>query len=234
MRHGVALIAALGVAAACADAGGVDPDAIDDRELAAVQATLAEALATDTLYPTLAVLVFPFVDRASHFVDASGDTTRLVGIELDIDVETGEGPLVAQFTVVLAWRDYDAATETVDTAYFVAGAGRAPVNDQLADSFSPDIPGSGTALVMHQAADSSVTAWQTGEGSLVTTASAYAGGRTQSGGGLTLTVARGTISGQFDVTTAYQVPDSTPPTVASAKDFSGGARALKVVIRGTL
>ena len=222
---------AVSLLAACSDAGGVDPDAIDGQELAAVQGALGGALANDTLYPTLALLVFPFVDRASHQVAPSGDMTRLVGIELDIDVETESGPLVAAFTVVLGWTGYDATTRTVDTVFFVAGAGRAPVNDGLGASFSPDITGSGTALVIHQAADSSLTAWQTGTGSLVTTTSSYGGGRTQAGGGLTVTVSRGTISGHFNVTTAYQVPDSAT-TVAASRMFSTGARALKVVIRG--
>ncbi|HEX9704134.1 MAG TPA: hypothetical protein VGA20_02670 [Gemmatimonadales bacterium] len=231
MRH-IQCVLALSLLAGCSDAGGVDPDAIDGLELAAVQGALGGALANDTLYPTLAVLVFPFVDRASFVVAPSGDTTRLVGIELDIDVETESGPLVADFTVVLAWTGYDPATRTVDTVYFVAGAGRAPVDDALGASFSPDVTGSGTALVIHQAADSSITAWQTGTGRLATTSSIYRGGRTQAGGGLTVDVARGTISGHFDVTTAYQVPDSAT-TLATGKTFTTGARALRVVIRGS-
>lgn len=233
MMRRTSCVALTALLAACSESTGVDPDAIDAPELAAVQSALGGALASDTLYPTLAILVFPFVDRASHLVEQSGDTTRLVGIELDIDVATDSGPLVAQFTVVLGWTDYNAATRTVDSVYFVAGAGRAPIDDALSASFSPDVAGSGTALIMHQAADSSITAWQTGTGSLATTGSSYGRGRTQSGGGLSVTVSRGTISGQFDVATAYRVPDSVT-TVATSKDFSTGARALKVVIRGTL
>ena len=179
--------------AACSDGGGVDPDAIDEAEFAAVRTTLDDALATDSLYPTLALLVFPFVDRASHVVDASADTTRLVGIELDIDVEIDSTPLVARFTAVLGWTDFQPGTGTVDSVFFVAGAGLAPVSDSLKAGFSPDSAGTGTALVMHQTPDT-VIAWQTGTGRLVTTASSYGGGRTQSGGGLTLTVHRGTIS----------------------------------------
>ncbi|HWP37506.1 MAG TPA: hypothetical protein VNL18_08150 [Gemmatimonadales bacterium] len=224
------LVAAV-LAAACSDSGGVDPDAIESQELAAVQRALNAALAEDSLYPTLALLVFPFVDRASHLPDPSGDTTRLTGIELDIDVQTDSGPLVANFTVMLGWTDYQATTRTVDTVFFVAGAGRAPVDDALRGSFSPDSAGTGTALVMHQAPDSTVTVWQTGTGRLVTTSSTYGRGRTQTGGGLTVTVSRGTILGTFQVGAAYQLPDSAT-SVATAKDFSGGARALKVVIRG--
>jgi hypothetical protein len=231
MRRYAAALAAV-LLPACSEPAGVDPDAIDGLELAAVQMALGGALANDTLYPTLAVLVFPFVDRASHLVGPSGDTTRLVGIELDIDVESQSGPLVAEFTTVLAWTGYDTTTRTVDTVLFVAGAGRAPVDDALGESFSPDMPGSGTALVIHQAPDSTITAWQTGSGRLVTTTSSYRSGRTQSGGGLTLTVARGTISGRFDVTAAHEVP-SAATTVATGKTFASGARALRVVIRGT-
>lgn len=233
MKRLTTILAAAAVLAACSDSSGVDPDVIDGPELAAVQAALDGALASDTLYPTLALLVFPFVDRASHLRDPSGDTTRLVGIELDIDVETDSGPLFAQFSVVLGWTDYNATTLTVDTVFFVAGAGRAPVDDSLTESFSPDSAGTGTALVIHQAGDSSITAWQTGTGRLVTTASTYGRGRTQSGSGLTLTVSRGTITGSFQVETAYQVPDSAT-TVQAGKSFSTGVQALKVVIRGTL
>jgi hypothetical protein len=116
----------------------------------------------------------------------------------------------------------------VDSVFFAMGAGRAPVNDALGASFSPDIAGSGTALILHQAPDSMVTVWRTGAGQLVTTASSYGGATTQSGGGLTLAVSRGTLSGHLTVTSA-----TGATTVATAKDFSGGTRALKVAIRGT-
>ena len=67
MRKLLLTLTALGaVVAACSDAGGVDPDAISGRELAAVRRALDSALAGDTLlssdttlYPTLAALVFP-------------------------------------------------------------------------------------------------------------------------------------------------------------------------------
>jgi hypothetical protein len=237
VRRPVALLAALaGVAIGCSDAGGgvtLDPDVIEQAQLDAVRRSLFDALPDDTLFPTLAVLVFPFIDRASHFVGGSSDTTRLVGIELDIDVHDAMGaPLNAQFTVLLGWRGYRPATRTVDSVFFAMGAGRAPVNDGLGASFSPDIAGSGTALILHQAPDSMVTVWRTGAGELVTTASSYSGATTQSGGGLTLTVSRGTLSGHLTVTSAAQVPGGAT-TVATAKDFPGGTRALKVVIRGT-
>lgn len=235
MRRPLALLAALGVAMGCSDAGGgvtLDSDVIDQAQLDAVRRSLFDAQPDDEFFPTLAVLVFPFIDRASHFVSGSSDTTRLVGIELDIDVHDARGvPLNAQFTALLGWRGYRPATRTVDSVFFALGAGRAPVNDMLGATFSPDIAGSGTALILHQGADSSVTAWRTAGGALVTTASSYGAATTQ-GSDLTLAVSRGTLSGHLTVTSAAQTPGGAT-TVATAKDFSGGTRALKVAIRGT-
>ena len=237
MRRPLALLAALvGVAIGCSDSGGggveLDPDVIDQAQLDAVRRSLFDAQPDDEFFPTLALLVFPFIDRASHFVGGSSDTTRLVGIELDIQVQSTTGvPLNAQFTALLGWRGYGPATRTVDSVFFALGAGRAPVNDALGASFSPDIAGSGTALILHQAADSTVTAWRTGAGELVTTASSYGGATTQ-GSDLTLAVSRGTLAGHLNVTSAAQVPGGMT-TVATSKDFSSGTRALRVVIRGT-
>lgn len=227
-------VIALGLGAgavACSDAGGVDPDAIDGRELAAVRRALDSALAGDTLYPTLAGLVFPFIDRASR-IPSGSDTTRLVGIELDIDVTSDSIPVVANFTALLGWRGYDSTTRTVDTVFFLFGAGRAPVNDSLRATWSPDTAGTGSGFVIHEAADSSLTLWLTRGGHLHTTSSSYGSGRTQSGGGASLTTFRGTISGDMAIT-AKLVPDSST-TVTSGKDFGSGARALKVQIRGKL
>lgn len=232
MRCVVALSAALAVAAACSDSGGVDPDAIDDEELSAVQYALGTALANEAFYSNLALLVFPFVDRASRVPNPSGDTTRLVGIEMDLDITT-DSAVVAQLTTVLAWRGYDRATKTVDSVFLVVGAGLTPVDDSLTESFSPDTAGTGTAIVTHEARDSMITVWQTGRGRLITTASAYARGRVLTASGLTFTVFRGTLSGSYDVAVAHQVPDSATD-VGATQDFSGGARAVKVVIRGTL
>jgi hypothetical protein len=138
----------------------------------------------------------------------------------------------AQFTALLGWRGYRPATRTVDTVFFVLGAERAPIDVTLGESFSPDEPGSGTALVMHQAADSTVTTWQTGSGTLVTTASAYGAAQTQSGGGLTISVSRGTLAGHFTIDEAHEVPGAAS-TIATARDFSGGTRAVLVALRGT-
>jgi len=217
--------------AACSDAGGVDPDAIDSGEITAVRHALDSALVGDTLYPTLAVLVFPYIDRASR-IPTGSDTTRVVGIELDIRATTGGDSVTADFTAVLAWRGYRATSRTVDSVFFILGAGRAPVNDSLRTRFSPDTAGTGTGFVIHQAADSSVTVWLARAGHLRTTVSSYGSGRTQSGGGVQLTTFRGTLNGEFAIT-AKLVPDSTT-TVTAATDFGSGARALKVRLRGDL
>lgn len=232
MRRLLLTLTTLGtVVAACSDAGGVDPDAINGPEIAAVRRALDSALAGDSLYPTLAFLVFPYIDRASYIATGS-DTTRLVGIELDIRATRGGDSVVADFTAVLAWRGYNATTHAVDSVFFILGAGRAPVDDSLRTRFSPDTAGTGTGFVIHQAADSSVTAWLARGGHLRSTASSYGSGRTQSGGGIQLTTFRGTLNGNFTIS-AKLVTDTTM-TVSSAKDFGSGARALKVRIRGDL
>jgi hypothetical protein len=239
MRKLLLTLTALGaVVAACSDAGGVDPDAINGPELAAVRRALDSALIGDTLlssdptlYPTLAALVFPYIDRASHVATGS-DTTRVVGVEMDIRVPSDTGDsLIADFTILLGWNGYDAATRTIDSVFFIVGSGRAPVNDSLRSHFGIDTAGTGTGLVIHQAVDSSLTVWLARAGHLVTTASSYGSGRTLGGAGLSWTTYRGTVNGNFAVT-AKLVPDSTT-TATSLKDFGSGARALKVRIRGS-
>jgi len=239
MRKLILILTALGAAvAACSDAGGVDPDAINGRELAAVRRALDSALAGDTLlgsdttlYPTLAALVFPYIDRASR-IAAGGDTTRVIGIEMDIRVPSDSGDsLIADFTMLLGWTGFDTLTRTVDSLYFIVGSGRAPVNDSLRSHFGIDTAGTGTGLVIHQAADSSITVWLARAGHLVTTASSYGAGRKQSLPRLTWTTYRGMVNGNFSIT-AKLVPDSTS-TVTALKDFGSGARALRVRIRGS-
>lgn len=241
MRKLILTLTALGaVVVACSDAGGVDSDAINGPELAAVRRALDSALVGDTLlssdttlYPTLAALVFPYIDRASRIATGGGaDTTRVVGIEMDIRVPSDSGDsLIADFTMLLGWTGFDALTKTVDSVYFIVGSGRAPVNDSLRSHFGIDTAGTGTGLVIHQAADSSLTIWLARGGHLVTTASSYGAGRTLGGAGLSWTTFRGSVNGNFAIT-AKLVPDSTS-TVTSLKDFGSGARALKVRIRGS-
>jgi hypothetical protein len=161
------------------------------------------------------------------------DTTRLLGIEMDIRVPSDTGDsLIADFTMLLGWTGFDTLTKTIDSVFFIVGSGRAPVNDSLRAHFAIDTAGAGTGLVIHQAADSSLTIWLARGGHLVTTASSYGAGRTLGGAGLSWTTYRGTVNGNFSIT-AKQAPDSTISTVSSAKDFGSGARALKVRIRGS-
>lgn len=239
MRKLILCLTVLGaVVTACSDAGGVDPDAIDGPELAAVRRALDSALIGDTLlssdptlYPTLAALVFPYIDRASRIAGGS-DTTRVIGIEMDIRVPSDTGDsLIADFTMLLGWNGFDTLTRTIDSVFFIVGSGRAPINDSLRAHFAIDTAGTGTGLVIHQATDSSLTIWQARGGHLTTTASSYGAGRTLGGSGLTWTTYRGTVNGEFAIT-AKLVPDSST-TVTSLKNFANGARALKVRIRGT-
>jgi len=242
MRRLIIPLVLAGVLGACSDADGVDPDAIDGRELAAVRVALDSAFRHDTtldsaftgdtgLYVLMAALVFPFIDRASYIVNGA-DTTRLVGIELDIDATQGGVQVTSNFTVVLAWNGYDSTTHTVDSVFFLLGAGRAPVNDSLWTRFTVDTAGTGTGFVIHQATDSSVTKWLSRGGRLRTTISSYGSGRSLGGVGTSFTIFRGSVSGDFTIN-AKLIPDSST-TVISAKDFGSGARALKVRIRGDL
>lgn len=244
MRRLLIPLAFAGAVCACSDAGGVDPDAINGNELAAVRVALDSAFRHDAtldstftgdsgLYVLMAALVFPFIDRASYVVNGT-DTTRVVGIELDIQATQGGVPLTANFTVLLGWTGFDSTTSTVDSVFFLLGAGRAPVNDSLWTRFTIDTAGTGTGFVIHQATNSTVTKWLSRGGRLRTTASSYGAGRSLGGGvgGTTFTVFRGTVSGDFTIN-AKLVSDSST-TVTSLKDFGSGARALKVKIRGDL
>ena len=238
MRKPLFCLAFAGVLAACSDAGGVDPDAIPGPELIAVRMALDSAFLHDTtldaaftgdsgLYALMSVLVFPFMDRATR-IPAGSDTTRVVGIEFDIDATQGGSHVTSNLTAILAWKGYHPTTNTMDTVFFLLGSGRAPVTDSLWSRFTLDTASTGTGFVIHQATDSIVTKWLSRGGHLHTTSSTYGSKR----GTSTFNVARGTLNGDLTIT-AKLVPDSTT-TVTSALDFGSGARAVKVQIRGTL
>jgi len=108
------------------------------------------------------------------------------------------------------------------------------VADSIRTRFSPDTAGTATAFVIHQAADSSYQVWLARTGHLQTDSTRYGGGQSQSGGGVTLTVYRGTGYGAFHLG-AKSAPDSnaTAPTSAAAS-YVSGARSLKIKIRGKL
>jgi hypothetical protein len=235
------LLIVLCLAAGCSDAGGaggVDADAIPGAELAAVRVALDSAFLPDTnldpaftgdsgLYALMSALVFPFMDRASR-IGQGPDTTRVVGIEFDIDATQGGSQVTSNLTAILAWKGYDTTTSTVDTVFFLLGSGRAPVSDSLWSRFTLDTAGTGTGFVIHQAADSTVSKWLSRGGHLRSTSSRYG----SSQGTSTFSVSRGSLSGEFTIN-AKLVPDSTT-TVTSALDFGSGARAIKVRIRGDL
>jgi hypothetical protein len=234
----LALAGAVG-AAACSDAGGVDPDAIPEAELAAVRLALDSAFLHDTtldpaftgdsgLYALMSDLVFFFVDRASR-IPQGADTMRVVGIEWDIDATQGGTAVVSNFTTVLAWKGFDATAGVMDSVYFVLGAGRAPIdNDSLWTRFTLDTAGTGTGFVIHQAANLTTTKWLSRSGHLRTTSSTYGAAQ----GGMGFSVARGTLFGEYSIS-AKSVPDSST-TVTSNLVFDTGARAIRVTIRGTL
>ncbi len=234
MRKTFVLVALTALAIACSDAGSVDSDAIASPEKAAVQRSLDSALANDTLYPTLALLVFPYIDRAAHVVVGS-DTMRVVNIELDIDATQDTSHVVAKFSAVLAWRGFNSTLHTVDTVVFVAGAGITPpaVSDTIRSRFSPDTAGTATAFVIHEAADSSYQVWLARTGHLQTDSTRYGTGQSQTFGLVTLTVYRGTGYGGFHLS-GKPVPDSTLTPISTAASYVSGARSLKIKIRGTL
>ena len=230
-------IMSAGLIVACSDAGGVNPDAIPAGQITAVRMALDSAFLHDTtldpaftsdtgLYAVMSLLVFPYIDRASR-IPSGADTTRVVGIEFDIDATQGGTHITSNLTAVLAWKGYQATSRTMDSVFFVLGSGRAPVTDSLWARFTLDTAGTGTGFVIHQAADSTVTKWLSRGGHLHTTASTY--GSTQGVG--SFTVSRGMLNGEFTIS-AKSVPDSST-SVSSALDFGSGARAMKVKIRGS-
>src|SRR5256885_2929358 len=192
MRRLLVPLALAGALGACSDGGSVDADAIRGPELAAVRTALDSAFLHDTtldraftgdsgFYALLAALVFPFIDRASRIAEGV-DTTRIVGIEFDIDATQGGTQVVSNLTVELAWKGYDSTLGTVDTVFFLLGSGRAPITDSLWTRLTLDTAGTGTGFVVHQAADLRVTKWLSRTGHFRTTQSHYRSGQTLGGG----------------------------------------------------
>jgi len=237
-KVGVGLALAALAAACSSSSTSVSPDGINGPELAAVRSALSTALASaspvnDSFYSELSIFVFPFVDRASRIIEANGDTTRLVGIQLDISATESGTPVVAQFSAVLGWRGYRAARQTVDSVFFLLGAGvTPPLGDSLSVSFSPDSAGSGTGWVIAQAADSGVTSWLTRTGAFHVSGAAYGAAQTTSSGGLTLAASHGSMNGDYHLT-AELVPDSAT-AVSAGRAFAGGIDAVKIRITGSL
>src|SRR6266566_4708087 len=169
MKNLLLPLALAGIIGACSDAGGVDPDAIPEAQKRAVWVALDSAFRHDTtldpaftgdsgLYVLMSTLVIPFVDRASR-IGVGTDTTRVVGIEFDIDATQNGTHVVSNLTAVLAWKGYNATSRTVDSVFFLLGSSRAPVTDSLWSRFTLDTAGTGTGFVIHQATDSTVSKW---------------------------------------------------------------------------
>lgn len=234
-KVGVGLVLAASLAAACSSSGttGVSSDAIDGPELAAVRSVLGQALASDSFFSELSTFVFPFIDRATKVAEAAGDTTRLVGILLDINATKGDTPVVAQFTGLLDWRHYRPGTQTVDTITFLLGAGiTPPLSDSLKTTFSPDSAGTGVGFVVAQATDSVIQTWLTRTGAFHVSAVTFGAAQKTGIGGLTLSVSHGTMNGDFHLS-AKLVPDSST-SVSGSRSFAGGIQAVKIGITGTL
>ncbi|MGH7537820.1 MAG: hypothetical protein ACREMF_04235 [Gemmatimonadales bacterium] len=230
MKHLVVACAALGVLA-CVDSGTAPTaDLVSAGEKTAVQQALSLSLGYDSLFLVFSEAVLPFIDQATPRANPSGDTTKLAGFQLEVVA----GSLTAGISGILAWRGYRPLTRTVDSVFFVIGAGVVlPLTDSLSDLFAVTLLGSGTAWVIAEAPDSSVQTWRARTGALnVSSASYGAGTSADLGGGFTLTRARGTMAGDYHLT-AKLVPDSST-TVTTDQDFSaGGIQGLQLRLTGS-
>lgn len=213
------------------DTSGPTPDPVAGIEKAAVLAALDCGLAGDSLYGPLTQYVLPFVDRASYVISGS-DTTRVIGVQVYVDAVIDSIPVRTQLSAVLAWTGFDSAAATVDTTVFIVGAGATvPLVDSLRVSWSPASPGSGSATSIHMTSSTACTTWLSRSGALNVTAASFAGGSTQGGGGVILTLARGSMTGDYAYT-AKQVPDSAT-TITTALALAG-VHAMRIDLGGTI
>lgn len=231
--YALAAAAALHVGAACAgDSSGVTPDPVAGIEKAAVLEALDCGLSGDPLYGSLTRFVLPFVDRASYVVSPGGDTTRVVGVQVHIDAVVDSVPVLTQLTAVLSWTGFDSAAATVDTTVFIVGGGAAvPLTDSLRVSWSPVPPGSGSATSIHMTGPNSCVTWLSRSGAMNVTDVSFGGGSTQGADGVVLTVARGSLTGDYDFL-AKQVPDSAT-TITTALLLSA-VQAMRIDLGGTI
>jgi len=136
-----------------------------------------------------------------------------------------------KLTGYLAWRGYSPSTRTVDSVTFVIGSGVVPpVSDSLRRSFSPDTAGQGIGFIIHEGTDSTVTAWSARAGVLNATSASYGSGHAV---GSTFTVYHGTMVGDYDISLARGVADTTSLNSA-AVSFPTGVRAVKIRITGVI
>ena len=230
MQRLVVTLVAL-AALACSDSGTAPTaNVIAADEKAAVQQALALSFGSDTLYTTLSGIVLPFIDQATAFGNATGDTTKVAAFQLDAVA----GSFSAGVFGVLAWRGYRSASGTVDSVFLVVGAGTdLPLDDSLSETFAVNLLGSGTAWVIAEAADSGVQTWRARTGALrVANATFGVGTTVDVGNGFSVTRSRGTIVGDYHLS-AKLVPDSST-TVTAAQAFSSGVNGVHLVVAGPL
>ena len=229
MKRAVVSIAAVALLGCSFDSGmAPTTEIIAVGEKAAVQQALARSFGSDSLYSTLSGFVLPFIDQATARANATGDTTKIAGFQLDVVA----GSLSAGVVGFLAWRGYRPATGTVDSLFLVVGAGTTvPLDDSLGAAFAVNLLGSGAAWVIAEAPDSSVQIWRARTGAVhVTSASFGAASSADLGGGFGIARSRGTIAGDYHLS-AKLVPDSTT-TVTAAQDFSSGALGVHLRVTG--
>ena len=231
MPHNRAWCALALCVAACTDAATVSPAAIPAAERAAVLAALNCAAATDAVFAPVGAFVFPYVDRATALVSPGGDTTRVVGIDLDLHAVVDSQDVQVSLVGVMAWTGFDSLAGTVDTTVVLLGStGALPVEDALGPSFTPGTPGQGSGVVIHSPTAESCTLWAPRAGTLRVAASGFGNGTSLGSDGLSLTLYRGDVTGDYAVT-AKQVPDSAT-TISTGQIYGAGAQALRMRVEG--
>ena len=222
-------IAALG--AACVDTAAVSPDALPSAERAAVIAALNCAAATDPVFAPVGSFVFPYVDRATALVSPAGDTTRVVGIDLDLQAVVDSEDVQLKLVGVLAWTRFDSAAGTVDSTVLLLGStGSLPISDALAPAFTPGAPGQGSGVVIHSPTPDTCQLWAPSTGLLHVATSGFGDGTSQGADGLSLTMYRGTVTGDYAVT-ATLVPDAAT-TISTGQAYPDGVQALRMRVTG--
>jgi len=223
--------AVAGLGAACLDSAAVSPDALPSAERAAVIAALNCAAATDPVFAQVGAFVFPYVDRATALVSPAGDTTRVVGIDLDLRAVVDSVEVQVSLVGVMAWTGFDSLAGTVDSTVVLLGStGPLPIADALGPSFTPGTPGEGSGVVIHSPTPETCELWAPRTGLLRMATSGFGDGTALGSDGLSLTLYRGTVTGDYAVT-AKLVPDSAT-TISTAQAYSDGVQALKLKVSG--
>lgn len=230
-RAGAACCALALLGSACTESAAVSPDALGAAERAALIAALNCASATDQVFAPVGAFVFPYVDRATSLVSPTGDTTRVVGLDLELHAIVDSQPVALSLVGVMAWTGFDSIAGTIDTTVLLLGStGPLPIADALAEAFSPGTAGEGSGVVIHSPTPETCQLWAPRSGLLQVSSHSYSGGTSQGSGGLSLTLSRGTAAGDYTVT-AKLVPDSAT-TISTGQQYPDGAQALKMRVEG--